>query len=262
MDGRKREFKSNLIIARDLASDNENLDKGEVEIWIAKPVIEAIHALQAKEDSHERIKYTRYMYEIAMEANSVYTSKIYKFIAMHRKYGGCQITIEELKNKLGVESKYQKFNNFKMRVLEVAQIALYKKSDIWFNYSIIRKGQVPHKINFVIVTPELEKINNAKREKIIYFLRHYFSFTDTHFQKVQHLIDDFSIHQKLELKIVTLYEKKLDGKFKNITQVNNYVLASILAEFTDATNSELNYYPKELNTPRCYKFRTLMYSFR
>lgn len=73
-----------------------------------------------------------------------------------------RIKIIELKEILGLIDNYDRFADFKIRVLEPAKKQINKHSDIRINYEVVKDGRVPHLIKF---TAWYKKETTVKKDK-------------------------------------------------------------------------------------------------
>lgn len=65
---------------------------------------------------------------------------MYEFLKRNEYYGGCEISVQELREKLGISpDEYKDMRNFKRAVLDVCQKALDEYTDISFTY---KRGKV------------------------------------------------------------------------------------------------------------------------
>jgi plasmid replication initiation protein len=58
--------------------------------------------------------------------------------------------ISDIKKKLELGDKYDRFSNFKTRVLDAAKKEINKFSDLNFDYKIIKLGRSPYQIEFSV----------------------------------------------------------------------------------------------------------------
>ncbi len=105
--------------------------------------------------------FTTYGIEQIAQFKSIYSVRIYEYSIMHlnkskkNKYH-FTLLVEELKKKLELGDKYQRFCDFKTRVLERAKKEINKHSDLNLTYKIVKLGRSPNKIEFT-VTRKAEK---------------------------------------------------------------------------------------------------------
>jgi len=84
-------------------------------------------------------KYTiyNYFYRVCLSTNSM---KVYEILKSYQYMGQVDLNIEkDLKEKLGLKGKYDKFYDFKKKVLNVAQKELRQFTDISFEYEVSKK---------------------------------------------------------------------------------------------------------------------------
>lgn len=182
--------------------------------------------------------FTRYLYEVAMNATNKYTYKLYMIIASWKQKGGFRISLEELKRQMGIaDGDYQEYCDFKKRVLVPVQKDLEYKSDCWFNCSASgfderdRTKRIKW-LNFKIIVPAPETVIKEKTDYIKYLLRSYFAFTDTKLKTVEgcfsKLITADSIEQVLlKLQDLKAYIHKTNGTAAQVQNVPRYVAKSL-----------------------------------
>lgn len=80
-------------------------------------------------------RYFSYQLWNALRLKSANQLRMYEILKQYEKIGERIICVEELKELLGIDKKeYQRFDNFKVYVLDSCQEALKKYTDIKFNY--------------------------------------------------------------------------------------------------------------------------------
>lgn len=117
-------------------------DSGIVYIRFTSDVIPLITRLE----SH----FTSYEIDKVANLTSSYAIRLYEILISWREVGKTpKYEINDLRSKLGVEPKqYQRMNNFKMRVLELAIDQINQHTDITANYNQHKKGKVITAISF------------------------------------------------------------------------------------------------------------------
>ena len=120
---------------------------GYIEIKFSEDVQPYLHQLKKQ--------FTTYYIDQIARFKSVYSVRFYEFSIMQLKKQGKQkcnfkITIEELKQRLDLKTKYNRFSNFKAFVLEPAKKEINKHSDIKFSYSVTKQGRTPKEIKFIV----------------------------------------------------------------------------------------------------------------
>lgn len=105
--------------------------------------------------------YTKFLLEFAMERRSKYSYLMYQILSGYKDQGGVSLTIDFLKEKLGLVGQYNKFDDFHTRVIKTAYRELYHQADVWFEYTVEKKQGKHHKINFKIIKGYYLVLNNS-----------------------------------------------------------------------------------------------------
>ena len=97
-----------------------------------------------------------------------YAFKLYWLLSEYRTFGTRTFTVAELRFRLGVgDDEYKdRFDNFKVKVLEKAQIEL-AKTDLAFKMEILRKGRKVEQIRFVFSAKPLLLSESKGVEKLV-----------------------------------------------------------------------------------------------
>ena len=137
-DSRKDRFDCRLIVSK---SDNQ---KGRLGIKFGD---EMQHELTRDKD------FLSYAIKHTVAFSSASAMRIYEIILYQLqrcpvKRLTKRIEIKELKKILGLSDNYNRFADFKARVIEPAKIQINKHSDIRINYEVIKNGRVPFSIKF------------------------------------------------------------------------------------------------------------------
>lgn len=116
-----------------------------------------------------KAEFTRYQIKNVMELNSVYSIRLYELLKQyeHTDRREREEQLDDLRNKLGVEpNKYQRYHDFKRKVLEVAAKEIPEKTDIGFTYKERKAGR---RVNWIIFTIKPRKkmfVDDGKGEEI------------------------------------------------------------------------------------------------
>jgi plasmid replication initiation protein len=189
-----------------------------------------------KDFTDKPINYTRYIYEIAQNAETKYTSRLYKIISSWKKKGAFIITLDQLKEHLGIINKYPSYSDFKRRVLLPAQAELYEKADCWFNCRAkdfeVRDGKTVTHLNFKVITPEFAQEDNKKTDYIRNILKDHFQFTDNDFLALRPILNNDDItRQQIINKIMQIAEHL--STHHDIIHKKEYALKSLMNEFIE-----------------------------
>lgn len=117
-------------------------DSGIVYIRFTSDVIPLITRLE----SH----FTSYEIDKVANLTSSYAIRLYEILISWREVGKTpKYEIDDLRSKLGVEPKqYQRMNNFKARVLELAIAQINEHTDITANYNQHKRGKFITAVSF------------------------------------------------------------------------------------------------------------------
>jgi len=86
-------------------------------------------------------RYFTYKLWNVLRLKSFNALRMYEILKQYEEKGERTLTIEKLKNLLGIEpTEYTRWDNFKYRVIDSCQKALEGKTDIKFTYTPIRNG--------------------------------------------------------------------------------------------------------------------------
>lgn len=185
-------------------------------------------------------EFTRLITKQVMQFRSVYSIRIYMLCKQYQGIGKRLISIDELKQKLGIgQNEYSLYSNLKKRVLEQALKEINNASDIYIKYEEIKKVRKVTEILFIINDSLL---NDIKNDGVVNTFK-----VKSHSELAFTLIKEIQKRWKQELKlsIVANYSKDViiellcailcggyDGR--NINNVNMYFKAGL-----DAIEKEL-----------------------
>ena len=110
-------------------------DLGCVELVFASDVIPLITRLEAR--------YTEYELKQVVGLQSEYAIRLYELIIQWRSVGRTsQISLVELREKLGLVDEYQRIEAFKRRVLDLAITQINEHTDITVEYEEHKQGRI------------------------------------------------------------------------------------------------------------------------
>lgn len=95
-------------------------------------------------------RFTQIELDIALRLKSAYSMRLYELLKAEEFKGGtAPFVLEELRKLLGVEvDQYDRFDNFKARVLEPAKKELTDRTDLVVDYTVERSGRAIGKVIF------------------------------------------------------------------------------------------------------------------
>ena len=181
--------------------------------------------------------FTQYDLMVAITLKSTYSQRFYELCCQYKNYNKYFfLTVERLREILMLENKYTQINDFKRKVLEVAQKELkelYDKGqcDLWFDYDV--KDTDKRKIlsyHFHIHTKEDEQ-NKVDYQSVTNCLQRISSILSTFFPRdkkyIKRVIQEVQLRPDIAMELVYKLDKKvMDYDKKEIPPIIRYVLNS------------------------------------
>jgi len=120
---------------------------GYIKIFINPQLKPFLHQLSGN--------FTKYYLENITSFKSIYSVRFYEIAIMELKRSEQKkytftLNIEEIKNRLELTEKYNRFCDFRKYVLEPAKKEINKHSDLKFTYKVKKQGRSPHEIEFTV----------------------------------------------------------------------------------------------------------------
>lgn len=109
-------------------------------------------------------QFTLYLLKVFLRLRSKYSTQIYELMKMRQGISRLKMSVEEFRQKLGLEDKYSRFSSLKARVIDQAQGELKEKADVYFTYRVIREGRTPKDIEFFV--KENKEVIEALRKEV------------------------------------------------------------------------------------------------
>jgi plasmid replication initiation protein len=97
-----------------------------------------------------RNRFTMYWLPFFAQLPSRHTMRIYELLKMREGLGELIVSIEELREILGIVNKYDRFSKVKYHLITPAQKQIEEHTDILFTYEVLRKGRTPKRLRFFI----------------------------------------------------------------------------------------------------------------
>jgi plasmid replication initiation protein len=95
-------------------------------------------------------RFTMYEAGYFLPLGSKHSMRIYELLKMREDISILRMTVEELRDILGVEDSYEYFSQLKAHVIEKARQEIREETDIAFTYDIEREGRRAERIKFFI----------------------------------------------------------------------------------------------------------------
>jgi len=121
-------------------------------------------------------EFTQYKLSQITRLSSLYAARIYEMLKKQEIFGKRTFFIDDLRKKLSINSsQYQRINNFKKKVLDIAKREIDEKTDLKIDFKFIKAGRKIAAVEFNIVSKDektekqkgLYCINNEKNPKQI-----------------------------------------------------------------------------------------------
>ena len=95
-------------------------------------------------------RFTMYRLQNFMSLSSQYSMRLYELLKMREGLRFLRVGVTELREMLACEHTYERFSDFKRRVIEPARKELRETCDTYFTYTVERDGRTPVRVNFAI----------------------------------------------------------------------------------------------------------------
>lgn len=133
--------------------------RGEVELEFSprlKPYL-----LQLKE------RFTSYKLASIIKLRSRYSVRLYELLKQYEALGERSFELAELRKILGLnKQEYSAWKDFRVRVVDLAQRELPKRTDLAFSYTPRKKGRAVHWIDFKIWSTRTQDTPKAKTKNL------------------------------------------------------------------------------------------------
>lgn len=101
--------------------------------------------------------FTEYSLTVAMSLRSEYSQRLYEYCSQFRSSGGFRMKVQDMKEKMKIVEKYDRYASFKKRVIDVAHKELkelYKQGqcDLYFEYSEEKNGRSVEVLRFKVIS--------------------------------------------------------------------------------------------------------------
>ncbi|MCF8002835.1 MAG: replication initiation protein [Chromatiaceae bacterium] len=93
-------------------------------------------------------RFTSYRLEEIARLRSAYAIRLFEMLAQYVDTGVFLITVEEFKQRFGIEEKYDRFSNLKARVIQPAVDDLQAKTSLDISWQGIKKGKSVVRLEF------------------------------------------------------------------------------------------------------------------
>lgn len=164
---------------------------------------------------------------------SIYGQRLYELLYQYADTGIRLMTVEELREKLNLQNKYENFAHFRRRVLEQAQEDVEKHTNMRFTWQELKakKGRKIDGLIFDIKVSDPEqteldfdgqKVDMSKHKKLQENLRQICQFSDKNIRKVLRYIEEKPDHKIVFHNIIHKTEIRVkDGDQNHAKKLTN-----------------------------------------
>ncbi len=234
--GEYREEISMIILSIDRPKiRNSNYKDSLVQIKIAKRA--ALAMAEIKLDRGRPIEFTKWYYEVAINATSKYTQKFYWLLAARKNEGRLIIKLADLRAALGIgQDELKNFAFFKREVLKRVEKDLKKHGDCYI--SLDEDGIEYKKEGAKIISLHLkifkrkivEEVNNLYICSIISTLKKHFKLNDDNIEEIVRVLkvnDRQKDCDAVLMKLAQINTKFHSGRLKIQSSLAGYIIQSI-----------------------------------
>lgn len=119
--------------------------------------------------------YTKYLLENIIQMDSKYAIRVYELLKQYESIGERTIPINELRELLGVDKgTYEKITHLRQKVIEPAYKEVNQKSDIVFEFELIKEGRKVVAIKFSIqskTSPDYTSLDALPKKQLAKLLQ-------------------------------------------------------------------------------------------
>lgn len=95
-------------------------------------------------------QFTAYRLVNALNLDSRHALQLYELLLSYSSLGELEITVDALKEYLGLSDKYDSYKNFRVRVLEVAVKQINENTNLRVSFEPVRRGRSIYAVSFMI----------------------------------------------------------------------------------------------------------------
>ena len=182
--------------------------------------------------------FTTYDLTVAISLKSSYSQRFYEYCSQYKNRANKTFffTVEKLREMMMLENKYPNGNNFKQKVLDVAQKEikdLYDKGqcDLWFEYAVKDTDKRKVLSYFFFVHTKEDEQNKVDYQSVNACLQRISSILNAFFPRdkkyIKRVIQEVQLRPDIAMELVEKLDKKvMDYDKKEIPPIIRYVLNS------------------------------------
>lgn len=203
----------------------------------ARDITISLHKATAMELMKAANGLTVFAEDVMYETNNKYTQKLYEIICQWKDIGVYTITIIKFRELLVLENKYRETKDLIKKVIRTSEKELKLIGDVFFDFSVTKRGNIITHFNFIIKTKAILKREMEHqivvREDTINLLRQYFGFKSYHLKQIEWILKDLNQISGLRRKIteLALILPERRASCQPIKDIPSWTIASIRNEF-------------------------------
>lgn len=109
-------------------------------------------------------RFTMYLLQFILQLDRRYSMRIYEILKMREWLGTFEIPVQEFREILGLENKYDSFSHLRKFVIEPSRKEIGKKTDVQFTYRVERDGRTPTNLRFYVHEEGRDKFPSSVTE--------------------------------------------------------------------------------------------------
>jgi plasmid replication initiation protein len=109
-------------------------------------------------------RFTMYKAGHFLPLRSTHSMRIFELLKMREGISILRITVDELRDILGLQDSYEYFSHLDHHVIKKAQKEIREKTDIYFTYDVEREARTAKRIKFFIHQADEERPEKTKME--------------------------------------------------------------------------------------------------
>ena len=190
------------------------------------------------------MNYTTFMYEHCMNAKCKYTPRLYKMLCSFKVKGSFDITLDEVRRRLGLGKKYKTTEALLRKVIEPAEAELKENADCWLNtsdYGFYMREAGTKKITgfrILVHTAKSKERYDKIRQHLINTLKTDLKFRDRDIETIRHYLEQDSLLNSINEKmhfVHGIYMERM-GKETEIKNITMYMIQTLDQYFKNLKN--------------------------
>ncbi|WP_180181468.1 replication initiation protein [Acinetobacter sp. YH01021] len=132
--------------------------------------------------------YTKYKKDIVLKLKRDYSFDLYHLAKKHQAIGHFEMSLEHIKNELGLPKSYDKLCNLKDRVIKPSLDEITKNTDIDLAYENIKKGRSVVGFKFTVKEKPKPKVIEVKKARDTNTIDMFCDMTDAQINKYSNIL--------------------------------------------------------------------------